>query len=110
MQRYLPQHRKYKRNETSCYHYISDSFVQQWNIQHNPLYNPILKCTKAPCTLLQLDLFNDAERWERRRMLDNCVDDLRSRYGTICAASLMGENTLAQDKCELLVMPGMMYR
>ena len=28
----------------------------------------------------------------------------------ICAASLMGENTLAQDKCELVVMPGMMYR
>ena len=43
-------------------------------------------------------------------MLDNCVDDLRSRfgYGTICAASLMGENTLAQDKCELVVMPGVM--
>ena len=61
---------------------------------------------------LQLDLFNDAERRERRRLLDNCVDDLRSRfgYGTICAASLMGENTLAQDKCELVIMPGMMYR
>ena len=61
---------------------------------------------------LQLDLFHDAERRERRRALDNCVDDLRSRfgYGAICAASLMGENTLAQDKCELVVMPGMMYR
>jgi DNA polymerase-4 len=61
---------------------------------------------------LQLDLFNDAERRERRRMLDNCVDDLRSRfgYGMICAASLMGHNDLAQDKCELVVMPGMMYR
>ena len=61
---------------------------------------------------LQLELFNDAEHREKRRMLDNCVDDLRSRfgYGTICAASLRGENTLAQDKCELVVMPGMMYR
>jgi len=61
---------------------------------------------------LQLDLFNDAERRERRRMLDNCVDDLRSRfgYGSICAASLMGKNDLAQDKCELVMMPGMMYK
>nr|MBR4281908.1 DNA polymerase IV [Clostridia bacterium] len=61
---------------------------------------------------LQLDMFNDAQRRERRRMLDNCVDDLRSRfgYGMIRAASLMGENDLAQDKCELVVMPGMMYR
>ena len=61
---------------------------------------------------VQLDLFSNAQRRERRRMLDNCVDDLRRRfgYGTICAASLMGENTLAQDKCELVVMPGMMYR
>ena len=110
MQRYLPQHRKYKRNETSCYHYISDSFVQQWNIQHNPLYNPILKYTKAPCTLLQLDLFNNVERPERRCKLNNFVDHLYNRfeYGTICAASLMGENTLAQDKCVLVVMLEMM--
>jgi hypothetical protein len=40
------------------------------------------------------------------------VNDLRGwlGYGTIRAASLMVENTLAQDKCELVVMPGMMYR
>ena len=54
---------------------------------------------------LQVDLFNDTERRERR-LPDNCVDDLRSRfeYGMICAASLMGENTLA------VVMQGMMNR
>lgn len=66
-----------------------------------PLHQPV-----------QLDLFSNAERREKRRQLDNCVDDLRSRFGydTIRAASLMGENALAQDKCELVVMPGMMYR
>ncbi|MBP3452188.1 MAG: DNA polymerase IV [Clostridia bacterium] len=61
---------------------------------------------------LQLDIFNDAERREKRRALDNAVDDLRSRFGyrTLCAASLLGENKLAQDKCETVLMPGMMYR
>lgn len=61
---------------------------------------------------LQLDLFNDAERREKRRALDNAVDDLRSRFGyrTLCAASLLGENKLAQDKCETVLMPGMMYK
>ena len=61
---------------------------------------------------LQLDIFNDAERRERRRALENAVDDLRGRFGyrTICAASLMGDNTLAQDKCETVLMPGMMYK
>ena len=61
---------------------------------------------------LQLDIFNDAERREKRRALDNAVDDLRSRFGyrTLCAASLSGENKRAQDKCETVLMPGMMYR
>ena len=61
---------------------------------------------------LQLDIFNDAERREKRRALDNAVDDLRSRFGyhTLCAASLMGENKLAQDKCETVLMPGLMYK
>ena len=36
----------------------------------------------------------------------------RSRFGyhTLCAASLMGENKLAQDKCETVLMPGLMYK
>lgn len=61
---------------------------------------------------LQLDIFNDAERREKRRALDNAVDDLRSRFGyrALCAASLLGENKLAQDKCETVLMPGIMYK
>ena len=30
---------------------------------------------------LQLDLFHDAERREKRRAVDNAVDDLRGRFG-----------------------------
>ena len=61
---------------------------------------------------LQLDIFNDAERRERSRALEDTVDDLRGRFGykSICAASLMGDCQLAQDKCETVLMPGMMYR
>ena len=61
---------------------------------------------------LQLDMFNDAARRERRRAVENAVDDLRGRFGyqAICAASLMGKNTLAQDKCETVLMPGLMYK
>ena len=66
-----------------------------------PIYQPI-----------QLDIFNDAERREKRRALDNAVDDLRNRFGyhTLCAAALMGDNKLAQDKCETVLMPSTMYR
>lgn len=61
---------------------------------------------------LQLDLFNDAERRDRRRALEDAVDDLRGRFGNqiVRAASLMGENVMAQDKCELVMMPGWMHR
>lgn len=42
----------------------------------------------------------------------NIPTNLRSRFGyhTLCAASLMGENKLAQDKCETVLMPGLMYK
>jgi len=86
--------------------------------QRYPWHRPVRALTIRGINLiplhqpLQLDLFNDAERRERRRLLDNCVDDLRGRfgYGTIRAASLMGKNDLAKDKCELVIMPGLMYR
>lgn len=56
----------------------------------------------------QLDLFHDAEKREKRRALDNCIDDLRNRFGynVICPASLMGENSLAKDQCDTVRMPG----
>lgn len=75
----------------------------------------MLEINKPQIVIIQLsdvNIFNDAERRERRRALENAVDDLRGRFGyrTICAASLMGDNTLAQDKCETVLMPGMMYK
>ena len=61
---------------------------------------------------VQLDLFCDAERRERRKALDDCVDDIRRRFGSraIYAASLMGDLKMAQDKCETVMMPGLMYQ
>lgn len=60
---------------------------------------------------LQLDVFCDYQCRERRRTLDDTIDDIRRRYGpgAIISASLMGDRKLAQDKCDLVVMPGMMY-
>ena len=61
---------------------------------------------------VQLDMFCDAERRERRKALDDCVDDIRRRFGNraIYAASLMGDLKMAQDKCETVLMPGLMYQ
>ena len=61
---------------------------------------------------VQLDMFCDAQRRERRQALDDCVDEIRRRFGyrAICAAALMGELHMAQDKCETVVMPGLMYQ
>ena len=61
---------------------------------------------------VQLDMFCNAEARERRRALDDCVDEIRRRFGNraICAASLMGDLKMAQDKCETVMMPGLMYQ
>jgi len=60
---------------------------------------------------VQLDMFNDAVRRERRKSLDDAVDKIRQRFGyrSICAASLMGDLKMAQDKCETVTMPSMMH-
>ena len=61
---------------------------------------------------VQLDLFDDVQRRDRRKALDNCIDDIRHRFGNraICAASLLGDLKMAQDRCETVVMPGIMYQ
>lgn len=58
-----------------------------------------------------MDVFCDYQRRKRRQSLDDTIDDIRHRYGprSIIAASLMGDRKLAQDKCDLVMMPGMMY-
>ena len=59
-----------------------------------------------------LDLFHDSERREKTKRLAHTIDDIRRRYGyqAICAASLMGDLKMAQDKCETVVMPNFMYQ
>ena len=62
-------------------------------------------------TPIQTDLFSDYEKRDKRRALDDAVDDIRRRFGyrSICAASLMGDLRMAQDRCEIVTMPGIMY-
>ena len=61
---------------------------------------------------VQLDIFNDARKREKQKALDDCVDTIRRRFGyrSIFAASLMGDLHMAQDKCETVTMPGIMYQ
>lgn len=61
---------------------------------------------------VQLDMFCDAVLHERRKTLDGAVDEIRRRFGdrSICAASLMGDLKMAQDKCETVTMPRSIYR
>ena len=61
---------------------------------------------------VQTDLFNDYALREKRRLADDCVDSLRSRFGprAVVAASLLGDLLLAQDRCETVPMPGLMFQ
>ena len=60
----------------------------------------------------QLSLFNDNERRERRERLQDCVEEIRGRFGkealTYCA--LLGDLKMPGDGREKVKMPGMMYR
>ena len=60
----------------------------------------------------QFDMFNDWEKRDRRRRLDDSIDEIRRRFGydAVRPASLMGKLYLATDRCETVQMPGAMYR
>lgn len=60
---------------------------------------------------VQLNLFTDDEKRCRRQKLDDCIDDIRSRFGkrSIIAASLMGDLHMPDDGRHEVKMPGMMY-
>lgn len=59
----------------------------------------------------QLDMFGDEERRMRRQKLEDCIDEIRNRFGkrAIFAASLMGELHMPDDGRHEVTMPGMMY-
>lgn len=61
---------------------------------------------------VQVDMFNDYQRREKQRSLDDAIDEIRRRWGytAIRPASLMGHMLLATDKCETVPLPGLMYR
>jgi DNA polymerase-4 len=61
---------------------------------------------------VQLDVFNDYARREKTGRMDMAVDEIRRRFGynAIRAASLMGNLLMAQDKCETVIMPNVMYQ
>jgi DNA polymerase-4 len=61
---------------------------------------------------VQMDLFNDWAKREKRDAAEEAVEEIRRRFGyrTIRAASLMGELKMAQDGCETVMMPGVLYQ
>ena len=60
---------------------------------------------------VQLDVFCDYQKRARQKSLDDAIDDIRRRFGyrAIVAASLMGNLAMAQDRCETVQMPNLMY-
>ena len=59
----------------------------------------------------QLDMFGDEQRRMRRQKLEDCVDEIRNRFGkrAIFSAALMGELNMPDDGRHEITMPGMMY-
>ena len=60
---------------------------------------------------VQLDVFGDETKRMRRQKLEDCIDEIRSRFGknSIIAASLMGDLHMPIDGRHEVTMPGMMY-
>lgn len=61
---------------------------------------------------LQLDLFDDAIKREKRHRLENAVEEIRRRFGdkAIYSASLMGDLKMPGRGVHEVVMPGIMYQ
>lgn len=61
---------------------------------------------------VQMDLFGYAQTREKQRKLDDAIDEIRKRFGNqaIRAASLMQDLNMAQDHCEMVIMPGAIYQ
>ena len=60
---------------------------------------------------VQLDVFGDETRRMRRQKLEDCIDEIRGRFGkhSIFSASLMGDLHMPGDGRHEVTMPGMMY-
>ena len=60
----------------------------------------------------QIDMFGNEEARLHRKRLDDCVEDIRRRFGkqAIMNASLLGDLHMPNDGRHSVIMPGMMYR
>jgi len=60
----------------------------------------------------QLSLFDDIERRDRRERLEDCVEEIRGRFGkdALTYCTLLGNIKIPGDGREKVKMPGMMYR
>lgn len=60
---------------------------------------------------IQIDMFGDMERRMRQQKLDDCIDEIRGRFGnqSIIPAALLGDLHMPKDDRHLVRMPGMMY-
>ena len=60
---------------------------------------------------LQLSLFTDEAKRQQREQLDDCIDEIRGRFGkhAIISASLIGELYMPDDGRHMIKMPGMMF-
>jgi DNA polymerase-4 len=59
----------------------------------------------------QLDLFCDNERRERRERLEDCIEELRGRFGkqSLTYASLLGNLKMPDDGRDSVKMPSPMF-
>jgi len=60
---------------------------------------------------MQLSLFHDDAHYVRQQKLDDCIDDLRRRFGNsaIRSASLLSDIHMPNDGRDLVKMPGNIY-
>lgn len=60
----------------------------------------------------QIDLFTDVRQLERLDRLDDCIEDIRRRFGkrAVFQACLLGDLKMPFDNREKVVMPGVMGR
>ncbi|MDO4493992.1 MAG: DNA polymerase IV [Clostridia bacterium] len=63
-------------------------------------------------TALQTTLFDDGTKHVRQRLLDDCVDGIRGRFGkhAIVPAQLLGDLYMPDDGRHSVKMPGLMHR
>ena len=61
---------------------------------------------------VQLSMFVDNAKRDRRIRLEDAVEDIRRRFGkrAISYACLLGDLKIPDDKRELVTMPGLMYQ